>query len=294
MTLHDGEVDIDTALVRRLLAEQMPHLADRTVTPFASTGTVNAIYRVGPDLYARLPRVEWLAADLDKEARLLPRLRPHLTLEVPEPVAQCDPTPDYPFRWSVYRWIEGTPYADDAVTDERRAARDLAAFVGELRAVPVDDDAPRAGRRPLAELDAGTRAALEAARGVIDVAAALAAWDDALAAPIWDGSPTWIHADLLRPNLLVREGRLAAVIDFGGAGAGDPATDVIAAWSVFGPAGRTAYRAALGVDDGTWARARGIALHQAALIIPYYAKSNPGFVALARRTVEQVVEDLGH
>jgi aminoglycoside phosphotransferase (APT) family kinase protein len=292
MKLHDGEVDIDADLVRRLLTDQMPHLAGRTVTPIVSTGTVNAIYRLGSDLYARLPRVDWLAADLDKEWRLLPHLRPYLTLEVPEPVAQGSPTPDYPFRWSVYRWIEGAPYTDDAVTDEGQAARDLGGFVRELRAVPLDADAPRAGRRPLPELTAETRAALESARDVIDADAALVAWDDALGAPAWDGSPTWIHADLLRPNLLVRDGRLVAVIDFGGAGVGDPATDVIAAWSVFGPTGRAAYRAELDVDDGTWARARGIALHQAALIIPYYAETNRAFVALARRTVEQVVDDV--
>ena len=102
----------------------------------------------------------------------------------------------------------------------------------------------------------------------------------------------WIHTDLLRPNLLVDAGRLSAVIDFGGVGAGDPAADVIAAWSVFGPAGRERFRGALGVDDGTWARARGYALHQAALIIPYYAETNPGFAALAERTVAEVLADL--
>jgi aminoglycoside phosphotransferase (APT) family kinase protein len=98
----------------------------------------------------------------------------------------------------------------------------------------------------------------------------------------------WIHADLLRPKQLVRGGRLHAVLDFGGSGAGDPATDVIAAWSVFGVAGRTAYRVALDVDDAVWLRARGLALVQALLIIPYYVRSNPAFVGLARRTVQEV------
>lgn len=110
-------------------------------------------------------------------------------------------------------------------------------------------------------------------------------------APAWDGTPAWIHADLLRPNLLVDGGRLCAVIDFGSAGVGDPAADVIAAWSVFSHTGRETFRNALGVDDGTWSRARGFALHQAAMIIPYYPKTNPGFVALAKRTVEEVLAD---
>ena len=102
----------------------------------------------------------------------------------------------------------------------------------------------------------------------------------------------WIHTDLLRPNVLVRDGRICAVIDFGGSGVGDPAADVIAAWSVFGSTGRRSFRDALEVDEGTWNRARGFALHQAALIIPYYTETNPEFVASARRTVKEVLADV--
>jgi aminoglycoside phosphotransferase (APT) family kinase protein len=204
------------------------------------------------------------------------------------PVAHGRPANGYPFPWAVYRWIEGRPYADELVGDERRAAADLARFVLELRRIDTAG-APPAGRRPLAELDAITRQALEASRGVIDGDAAIAAWERALDAPAWTGKArVWIHADLLRPNLLVRDGRLCAVLDFGSAGAGDAAFDAIPAWAVFGTAGREVYSAALEVDDGTWNRARGYALHQAALIIPYYAESNPGFVAVAKRTVEEI------
>ena len=146
-------------------------------------------------------------------------------------------------------------------------------------------------RKPLRELDAVTRAAIESARNVIDSDAATAAWECALEAPAWDGTPVWIHTDLLRPNLLVDGGRLCAVIDFGGVGVGDPAADVIAAWSVFSNSGRWTFRGALDVDDGMWNRARGFVLHQAAMIIPYYPETNPGLVALAKRTVEEVLAD---
>jgi aminoglycoside phosphotransferase (APT) family kinase protein len=156
-------------------------------------------------------------------------------------VRRGQPTGSYPFAWAIYGWIDGHPYADALVDDERRAAEELAQFVGELRRV--------------------------------------------------DPVGLWVHGDLLRPNRLVRDGRLRAVIDFGGAGAGDPATDVVAAWSVFGRAGRAVFRAALDVDDDNWNRARGLALHQAALIIPHYAETNPGFVAPARRTVEEILAD---
>lgn len=289
--MHEGEVDIDAELVRRLVAAQFPQLADLPIRAVPSTATVNAIYRLGDHLCARLPRVPQWAPDLDKEWQWLPKLAPRLSLQVPEPVGLGRPGP-FPFSWAIYRWIDGLPYADELVDDESQAARDLAQFVIELGRVEPVVGSPRGGRRPLRELDAVTRAAFASAREVLDREAAIAAWERALAAPAWSGTPVWIHTDLLRPNVLVRGGRVVAVLDFGGAGVGDPAADVTAAWSVFGPPGRETYQEALDVDDGTWNRARGFALHQAALIIPYYRETNPGFVALARRTVEEVLADV--
>jgi aminoglycoside phosphotransferase (APT) family kinase protein len=292
--LHDGEVDIDAALVGRLVAEQFPHLIGLPISAVHSTGTVNAIYRIGDHLCARLPRVVNWAKDLEREWQWLPQLAPRLSLQIPEPVGKGRSTTTYPFSWAIYGWIDGEPYADELVDDEHQTAEALARFVAELRRTPPDAGAPRAGRRPLRELDAVTRAALEAARGDIDSQAATAAWERALEAPAWSGAPVWIHTDLLRPNLLVQGGRLHAVIDFGGVGIGDPAADVIAAWSVFSHGGRARFRAALDVDDGTWNRARGFALHQAALIIPYYRETNPRFVAMATRTVEEILADAGY
>ncbi|MEX1255219.1 MAG: aminoglycoside phosphotransferase family protein [Dehalococcoidia bacterium] len=289
--MHSDEVDIDESLVRGLLAAQFPQWADLPIEPVPSAGTVNAIFRLGDDMVVRLPRVHRWAAALEKEYHWLPKLAPHLPLRVPEPLAKGSPGEGYPFSWAIYRWIDGQPYADDLVDDERQAAKDLARFVVELRRIDIDSMAPRGGRKPLRELDAITRAAIESARDIIDSDAATAAWERALEAPVWDGTPVWIHTDLLRPNLFVDGGRLCAVIDFGGVGVGDPATDVIAAWSVFGNTGRWRFRGALEVDDGTWNRARGFALHQAAMIIPYYPETNPGFVALAKRTVEEVLAD---
>jgi aminoglycoside phosphotransferase (APT) family kinase protein len=291
--MHEGELDIGAELVGRLVAAQFPRLAGLPIRAVQPTGTVNAIYRLGDDLCTRLPRVRTYADDLEDEWRWLPWLAPRLPLRIPEPVAKGRPASGYPFPWAIYRWISGQPYADELIGDERQAARDLARFVAELRRIDPPAGAPRGGRRPLRELDAVTRAAIESARDVIDADAATAAWERALEAPAWEGTPVWIHADLLRPNLLVGGGRLSAVIDFGGAGIGDPAADVIAAWSVFGPAGREAFRGALDVDDGTWSRARGFALHQAAMIIPYYPETNPGFVTLAKRTIDEVLADIG-
>jgi aminoglycoside phosphotransferase (APT) family kinase protein len=292
MKMHDDEAAIDAELVRRLVAGQFPALAGLPVTPFRSTGTVNAIYRLGDSLYARLPRVARWAGDLEAEGRWLPWLAPRLPLRVPEPVAAGRPGEGYPWTWAIYRWIGGRPYAGDLIADERQAARDLAGFVTGLRRADTTG-APRAGRRPLRELDAVTREAIESTGDDIDREAVLAAWELALTAPAWNGrTATWIHSDLLPPNLLVEGGRLRAVIDWGAAGAGDPATDLIAAWAVFGPAGREAYRTALGPGDGDWHRARGVALHQAVMLIPYYRVTNPGMAALGRRTVGQVLADV--
>jgi aminoglycoside phosphotransferase (APT) family kinase protein len=289
--MHAGEFEIDAELVGRLVAAQFPHLADLPIREVKSTGTVNAIFRIGRDLYARLPRLQRMVPDLEHEWRWLPELAPHLPLQIPEPVAMGEPANSFPFPWAIYRWIDGRPYDDELIGDERRAAREIAQFVFALRRIAVSAGAPRGGRRPLRDLDAATRDAIESARGVIDDGAA-AAWQRSLEAPAWDGVPVWIHADLLQPNLLIHGGRLRAVIDFGSAGVGDPAADVIPAWSVFTTAGREAFRDALDVDDGTWSRARGYALHQALLIIPYYARTNPAFARLAQRTVREVLADI--
>jgi len=288
--MHDDELVIDAALVRRLLAEQLPDVAGRPLRE-VGRGTVNAMFRLGDDLAVRLPRTAEWAGDLERERVWLPRLSERISLRVPEPVAEGRPTDEYPLPWAVYRWVDGDQYEDELVADERGAAEDLARFVRELRAGPVEGG-PAAGRRPLAVLDEVTRVAIVEAGDLLDTAAVLAAWDRALEAPVFAGDAVWIHTDLLRPNLLVQGGRLAAVIDFGAVGVGDPAADVIAAWTVFGPTGRERYREALEVDDATWERSRGYALTQAALIVPYYRETNPAFTASAQRTIGVVLADL--
>lgn len=295
--MHADEVDTGEALVRRLLAAQFPQWAGLPIQPVPSAGTDNAIYRLGDDLAVRLPRIHWATGQVDKERRWLPRLAPHLPLPVPVPLAKGEPGEGYPYPWGVYAWLEGESATLDRLADPCQAASDLARFIAALQGIATTGG-PRAeehGLRgvPLATRDQATREAIASLRGMIDAEVATAVWEGALQAPDWDRAPVWFHGDLLPGNLLVEGGRLSAVIDFGGLGVGDPACDVMSAWSLFAGKSRDAFRAALGVDDATWARGRGHALSQALIFIPYYLYSNPMGVANAWRAVRETLAEHG-
>lgn len=289
--MHDDEVPTDLGLVRRLIVEQFPRWARHPVAAVASTGTDNAMYRLGDDLVVRLPRIHWAADDVAKEQTWLPLLAPHLPVEIPEPVALGVPSGEYPWHWSVYRWLGGENPNVDALPEPEGLAEDIAAFVTALQAIDASSG-PVADRGvPLSECDAATRAAIDALGETIDGGAVTAAWESALMAPAWTGSPVWLHGDLGPGNLLCRGGRLHAVIDFGACGVGDPACDLMPAWSALPPAARKRVRAAAGVDDATWERGRGWALSTALIALPYYQNTNPYLVADSRRKIAAVLAD---
>jgi aminoglycoside phosphotransferase (APT) family kinase protein len=287
--LHDGEVDVDADLVAKLLDTQFPQWSGRPIRPVTSSGTVNVLFRLGDDLVVRLPRIGWGSDDARAEHRLLPRLAPHLPVATPEPVAIGEPAAGYPWDWSVYRWLDGEPPAPGSGSSV--LVDDLAGFLLALQAIePADGPAASRGG-PLRRKDAATRQAIAQLAGWIDTDAAIAAWDAALAAPEHDGPPVWMHNDLLAGNLLLVGGRLHAVIDWSAAGVGDPACDYIVAWDVLAAADRDRFRAATGVDEATWARARGWALLIALIQLPYYRHTNPALVAHAVHMVDEVLAD---
>jgi aminoglycoside phosphotransferase (APT) family kinase protein len=289
--MHAEEIDTDAALARRLLAGQFPHWADLPIEPVVSYGTDHDIYRLGDRLAARLPRIGWATDQATKEAEWLPRLAPHLPLAVPVQLAMGHPAEGYPCEWSVYEWLPGEN-ANGTIDDLDQAAADLAAFVKALRRVDASDAFPRPrGARggPLAELDGSVRRSIAKLGDRIDGAAALRSWEESLDAPEWDGEEVWVHGDLLPGNLLVVDGRLSAVIDFGCLNVGDPACDLQPAWNVFAGASRERYRAELGADDASWLRGRGWALFQAVVALPYYWDTNPGMIRQASRALAQVL-----
>ncbi|MEV2249462.1 aminoglycoside phosphotransferase family protein [Streptomyces sp. NPDC050147] len=289
--MHAHEADIDTDLVRRLLAARFPDWAHLAVEPVDSNGTVNAIYRLGDDMAVRLPRVEGGVGDVEREVLLLPRLAPSLPVAIPAPLGKGEPAEGFPWPWYVYRWLDGENPVVGGLAEPGLFAADLAEFVTALRRVDPAD-APAAYRGgPLARRDAATREAIALLHGVIDTDAATAAWDAALRAPRWDGPPVWVHADLQPGNLLTAGGRLSGVIDFGCMGLGEPAVDLITAWSLLTADAREGFRAAVDVDDATWARGRGWALSIALIELPYYRTRNATIARIARHVIDEVLAD---
>ena len=294
--MHIDELDIDTSLVSRLLTRQFPQWADLAIEPFQSAGTDNALYRLGNDLVVRLPRIRRGAAQVDKEHHWLPTLAPFLPLAIPTPLAKGEPDEGYPWQWSVYRWLEGENATIERIANPLRAATDLAQFVAALQRIDTTGGPPAGPHNffrgdPLAKRDRSTRDAIATLRGTLDVDAVTAVWESALDVPAWQGPPVWIHGDLQSGNILAVDGRLSAVIDFGGLGVGDPACDVMTAWIFLSSETREAFRAALQTDDATWARGRGWAMSVGLIALPYYQGTNPVLAGIARRAIHETVAD---
>jgi aminoglycoside phosphotransferase (APT) family kinase protein len=283
-------VAVDAHLVRRLLREQHPDLADRRLRRIG-TGWDNAVFRLGSDLTVRVPRRELGARLMATELRWVPFLAPRLPLPVPTPVRAGEPSTFYPWRWAVCAHVPGTPPGAAAFTGRAgaRAADALAGFLGALHVVaPVD--APRSPFRgvPLAQRsDSVTRAldgAPDAQRSRIEWA-----WAEALGAPGHAGPDRWLHGDLHGLNVLATRRRITGVIDFGDLCAGDPATDLASGWLLLDDPGRQRLRGVLAVDDATWARARGWALFFGLMFLAHSADS-PANEAIGRRALREVLD----
>jgi len=243
----------------------------------------------------RLPSAHRYAAQVEKEHLWLPRLAPHLPLPIPVALAMGEPGEGYPWHWSVYRWLDGEVATVERIIDMRQFAATLARFLTALqRTDPTGGPPPgphnfyRGG--PLTVYDAETRRAIEVLEGHIDQDAATAVWEAALGAT-WDGPPVWVHGDVAVGNLLVKEGRLSAVIDFGCSGVGDPACDLVIAWTFLSGESRETFRAGVPVDSAAWARGRGWALWKALITLAGWMNDDPLKAEEARRVITEVLTD---
>jgi aminoglycoside phosphotransferase (APT) family kinase protein len=291
--LHDDEVDLDVDQVARMVARRFPQWTALPLSPVPSPGTDNVMLRLGAELVVRLPRHPGALPGLATERRWLPRIAPGLGVDVPVPVATGEPDEGYPYPWTVCRWLAGANPAPGS--GSAGLALDLARFLRALRSVPVPagEDVPRPYRGgPLAVRREDTVAALEACAGLLDTDVVRRVWDAVSDVREGSGPLVWLHGDVQPGNLLVREGRLSGVLDFGGLGIGDGAADLAPAWSVLAPEARAAFRSALGADDATWARGRAWALSIALVALPYYVSTNRALAEVSRHTVGAVVEEV--
>jgi aminoglycoside phosphotransferase (APT) family kinase protein len=289
-----AEIDIDEALVRRLLAEQHPDLADRTLELVAN-GWDNVIFRLGDDLVVRLPRRQ-LGADLvEHEHRWLPELAQRVPIPIAAPRRAGAPSADYPWPWSVCPWFEGDVAADVELRNPSTDARRLGEFVAAVH-TPAPPDAPVNEHRgqPVADLLPRIGANIERLGTSIDGAAIADRAGELSDVDEWAGPPLWLHGDLHSANLVVRDGAIAAVLDLGDITSGDPAVDLAVAWMLFDETDRIIFRRAAGstfaVDDPTWQRGRAWALHFALLYLLHSADS-PRFARMGRTLLAAVLAD---
>lgn len=239
-------------MTARLIAEQFPQWAGLPVRPVSSAGTECVLYRLGDDLVIRLPRRPGESLDAILTQGVLSRLAPFLPVPIPVLIAEGASTAQYPASWGVLRWLDGDTPVEGHLAEPALLAADLAGFLGALWKVDLS----------------------EAAR-----------------LPPWDGPETWIHADMMPGNVVIRNGRLAGVIDFGAAGPGDPSQDLIVAWMLLPASIRPAFRRATGADDATWLRRRARALSMALGHLDYYSDRSPVLADNARYTIGEVLAD---
>lgn len=265
------EHKISPTLAQRLVASQFPEWADLPVTPVELDGWDNTTFRLGDDYTIRLPSAAGYEAQVEKEQRWLPELAPVLPLSIPAPVGMGRPGCGFPRRWSIYRWIDGEPPTAEGIADLAGFARDLADFLVTLQAADVEG-APGPGVHnggrggPLDIYDREARDAIDAVAHRVDARFTLEVWEAACASR-WDRPPVWVHGDVTPSNLLMSDGKLGAVIDFGCCAVGDPACDLVMAWTFFTADARQAFRERIGLDNATWARARGWALWKALITL---------------------------
>ncbi|MBV8802194.1 MAG: aminoglycoside phosphotransferase family protein [Gammaproteobacteria bacterium] len=268
--MQNKQLEINEKLVRKLISAQFPQWKNLPVLAVDISGWDNRTFHLGQEMLVRMPSAVEYAAKVEIEQEWLPKLAPFLPLPIPEPLAMGQPTKDYPWQWSIYRWIKGDTVTSANITDLNGFAASLAEFLTALQRintaggpVPGEHNFYRGGT--LTTYDAQTRQALSALTGKVDTDVATEIWEIALNTA-WDRPPVWVHGDISAGNLLVDDGRLCAVIDFGGLAIGDPACDLAIAWTLFKNESREIFFKRLALDTGTWARGRAWTLWKALIV----------------------------
>lgn len=282
---------IDEQLVARLLSSQFPMWAGLPIVPVTPGGWDNRTFRLGADMLVRVPSAPGYASSVAKEQRWLPRLAPHLPLRVPEPLAAGKPGCGLAWNWSIYRWLPGEP-ASTRVSNLSEVAADLAKFLNALHQVdgtggplPGPGNFHRGGS--LSTYDSETRQAIILLSDRFDASAATSIWELALNTA-WRSPPVWVHGDVSAGNLLILEGTLSAVVDFGQLAIGDPACDLAIAWTLFNGQSRERFRRELLLDEHTWIRGRGWALWKALIVAAEMSGTDPKAARQSWNVLDQI------
>lgn len=294
--MHDGQLAVSPQMVRELVDEQFPEWRPLPITGIASSGTVNAIFRIGDELVARFPLQsgdvgttrQWLESEAEAARELVGRTR----FATPEVVALGEPGAGYPLPWSVQTWLPGITAADDDPAESIAFAHDLAEFVSGVRSIDTRGRMFRGAGRggDLRSHDSWMQMCFDRSERLLDVPRLRRMWSTMRTLPR-TAPDAMTHGDLIAGNVLVSDGRLAGIIDVGGLGPADPALDLVGAWHLLEAAPRQMLRDDLGCDDLEWERGKAWAFEQAAGLVWYYLDSNPAMSRMGHRTLQRILSD---
>ncbi|MED1092398.1 aminoglycoside phosphotransferase family protein [Bacillus paramycoides] len=286
---------INTELAKRLVQEQFPEWAYLEIKPVKCSGHDNRTFHLGDQMSIRLPSDAAYAPQVEKENKWLPILSKEITLPISAPVAKGNPSEEYPWPWSINKWIEGETVTKENVHNLNEFATDLGSFLVELQSIDASNG-PKAGAHNfyrgglISVYDEEARVAIENNKDVFDETLLKHLWDSALRST-WERTPVWVHGDIAPGNLLIKDGKLCAVIDFGILGVGDPACDAAMAWTFFDKNSRNVFKEVLCMDEETWNRARGWALWKALITYDANRNSNKRMAEESCRVIQVIVDD---
>ena len=258
--MNDDYINVDLAY--KIIKKQFPEYSHLDIKSVEKQGHDNRTYRIGNDMLIRMPTAESYALKVPKEQELLPKLAKHLSVAIPAPIKMGKPSKDYPYPFSIYKWLDGRS-ANHITLDEQsleNLAFELATFLKELQAI-TDEEGPAPGQHNwwrgdhVSIYDSGAREQIAKLADIIDGNSALELWERACATK-WNKAPVWIHGDYAVGNILIKDNKLSGVIDFGGTAMGDPACDLVIAWTYLSSRARDIFAAEMRLDNDTWLRAR--------------------------------------
>jgi len=288
-------ININVDLVARLIHEQFPEWSDLAIEPVKCSGNDNRTFHLGEHMSVRLPSEASYVPQVEKEQIWLPILSKELSLPISTPLAKGNPSEAYPWPWSINKWLEGETLSHNKLNDLNQFASDLGTFLIELQSIDASGG-PLAGKHnfyrggSVAVYDEESRYAIENVSDTFNEYILLEIWELALDSK-WDSEPLWVHGDIAPGNILIKDGKLCAVIDFGILGVGDPACDAAMAWTFFDNNSRKVFKKVLNMDEGTWNRARGWALWKALITYNSHKNSNDIIAEESYHVIHTILDD---